>query len=199
MATDMRPHQRRNRRDAMARSGRAQQAASEETPATSGAAAPPALDKTLRRFRSGFRRRVVQDVFDELVQAAPGPGHLKVIAGLLVLQATEERHQLLELERVLEKAAKGDQSAKAQAEGLTEMLQEHRRATRHLKSIGDGVLRAVKIQAEIEVGNLPTEMRVTGAAAISAYYATLAAQAAAAKASGATGEDPPEDTEPTRH
>lgn len=204
MATDMRPHQRRNRRDSIARSERAQ-AEGGATPV-----AAPGLERTLRRVRSGYRRRAVQEVFDELNAVPPGPGHLKLMAALLGVQATEERHLLLELERALEKARPDNKEDEAKVEGIREMLQEHRRSTRHIKGLGDGMLRAVKIQAEIEVGSLPAELRVKGASAIAQFYAGLAGKAAAEAAAEATSaalSDPSDDSsdddepegEPTRH
>ena len=153
---DTRPHQRRNRREQLSRVEAAQDRDSDQH-----------LEKAAARFRSALTRRL-QPVFDELCAEDPGPGHLRLMAAVLMMQATEE----VRLKSAMDSAIKNKKHE--QAEGIQDQLAEHRRTTRHLKSVSDGIARLVKVQAEIDVGNLPTVMRIVGAGSIAAHYAEQA-------------------------
>jgi cytochrome P450 len=155
---DLRPHQRKNRRKLLNDVATAQGFESTD----------PQLSRTVSRIRGSFASRSgALIVFDELSSVAPGPDHLRVIAALLLVQATEDRRMSREW---IDAVRKGNTE---EAKELSDALQEHRRSGRALSGISAQVAKLAKVQSDIDVGSQPAEIQFRGAESIAAGYAAL--------------------------
>ena len=126
----------------------------------------PALTASISALRKKLKRH--RKVFDELATRKLGPEILSTLVALQMVNLMEERRLLLIFEQrhaEAEKAVDAGDAAAAElalerADGISGMLQEVRRTTRHTNSIIATVSKAVKVTSDVAVDLLPNELSI---------------------------------------